>query len=81
MQNQHPLTERIGTAVGSEHAHDGVATSATAQNRVVLAISGPGFSDSEEFEIVDVRAARAAARKLVASAIRAFGRAENEAAE
>jgi hypothetical protein len=43
-------------------------------HRIVFSISGPGFADSEEFRITDVRAARASARKLVANAIRLFGR-------
>ena len=81
MNGQTPLTERLGTASGTAQAREGSAGTEPASNRVVLAISGPGFSDSEEFEVADVRAARAAARKLVASAIRAFGRTETDAAE
>lgn len=81
MNSHPPLTERIGTASGTEHAHDGSAGAAPTQNRVTVAISGPGFSDSEAFETVDVRGARASARKLMGSAIRLFGKAEGADAE
>lgn len=80
MNGHQHLTERIGTASGAEQ-RDASASGGGAQNRVTLAISGPGFSDSEEFDVVDVRAARASARKLVASAIRAFGKAEEPDSE
>jgi len=45
-------------------------------NQVVVMISGCGLEDEEVFEITDVKAARAAMRKLMASAIRQFGRAD-----
>lgn len=47
-------------------------------NQVVVMISGCGLEDEEVFEIADVKAARAAMRKLMASAIRQFGRADAE---
>ena len=54
---------------------------AAASSRVVFSVCGPGFSDSEEFDINDLRAARAGARKLMASAIRLFGKAEASESE
>jgi hypothetical protein len=64
------------TADVSLAAADG--RTARTSNQVVVMISGCGLEDEEVFEIADVKAARAAMRKLMASAIRQFGRADAE---
>jgi len=67
------LTEALGSTRSAADLR-APSLSDTPVHRIVFSISGPGFSDSEEFEIADVRTARASARKLVAHAIRLFGR-------
>jgi hypothetical protein len=44
--------------------------------RVTVSVSGCGYEDQEVFDVADVRAARGAMRKLMAAAIRQFGRSE-----
>jgi hypothetical protein len=67
------LTEALGSTRSAADLR-GPALAEAPVHRILFSISGPGFSDSEEFEIADVRTARASARKLVAHAIRLFGR-------
>lgn len=76
-----PLKESLASAIGP-HIEGGAAPEAHRDaNRVVFSVVGPGFSDSEEFEVADLRSARASARKLMASAIRLFGKAEGTESE
>lgn len=44
---------------------------------VTVTVSGCGYDDRETFEVLDVRTARAAMRKLMATGIRLFGRADS----
>ena len=68
------LTESIGTRV-PEAVDAGCRDTARAE-RVVVTVSGCGYEDQEVFDVTDVRAARGAMRKLMAAAIRQFGRSE-----
>ena len=73
-----PLKESLASATGT---HVETVSGTSHPSRVIFSVAGPGFSDSEEFEVVDVRAARAGARKLMASAIRLFGKTEGTDSE
>jgi hypothetical protein len=76
-----PLRESLASATGSSVGEEVGTEPSTASKRVIVSVAGPGFSDSEEFDIADLRCARASARKLMASAIRLFGKAEGTESE
>jgi hypothetical protein len=75
------LSETIGSAVGSPAPHPAPDRTAPKLTTITFSISGPGFADAEEFEICDLRTARANARKLMASAIRLFGKTDGPESE
>lgn len=77
-----PLKESLASATGTQaEGTTGAPQPLAPPNRVIFSVVGPGFSDSEEFDVADLRSARAGARKLMASAIRIFGKAEGTETE
>ncbi len=71
------LTEPIGSKV--PEGVDAAPRESSRGERVTVTVSGCGYEDQEVFDVTDVRAARGAMRKLMAAAIRQFGR--NDATE
>ena len=76
------LTEALGSTTSiaetSQRAGkdlDARPDSATA-NQIVITVRGCGLEDEEVFEVPDLKAGRAAMRKLMASAIRQFGKSD-----
>ena len=69
------LTEAMGSATSIS---EGMATrrESGAANQVVITVRGCGIEDEEIFEVPDMKAGRAAMRKLMASAIRQFGKSD-----
>jgi hypothetical protein len=70
---QAALTE----AIGSTGEFRGETARGTTQ-LVTIRVTGCGMTDEESFEVGDVKTARTAMRKLMAAAIRQFGRAESD---
>jgi hypothetical protein len=68
------LTEPIGSRV--PEGVEEVSRETARAERVTVTVTGCGYEDQEVFDVLDVRAARGAMRKLMAAAIRQFGRSD-----